>query len=65
MWVGVGFMVFLAPVNTLVFSIVSKMRRRVLKYSDLRVKMMNEILAGIRIIKFYAWVSYLCIKLFR
>jgi len=56
-WVGVGFMVFLAPINVMVFSVVSKMRRRVLKYSDLRVKMMNEILAGIRIIKFYAWVS--------
>lgn len=54
-WVGVGFMVFLAPINTVVFSIVSKQRRLVLKYSDLRVKMMNEILAGIRIIKFYAW----------
>jgi ABC-type multidrug transport system fused ATPase/permease subunit len=31
------------------------MRRKVLKYSDLRVKMMNEILTGIRILKFYAW----------
>jgi len=48
-------MVFLAPINTIVFSIVSKQRRKVLQYSDLRVKMMNEILAGIRIIKFYAW----------
>jgi ABC-type multidrug transport system fused ATPase/permease subunit len=38
-----------------VFSIISKQRRKVLKYSDLRVKMMNEILAGVRIIKFYAW----------
>ena len=54
-WVGVGFMVALAPVNIIVFSVVGKMRRKVLKYSDLRVKMMNEILAGIRIIKFYAW----------
>jgi ATP-binding cassette subfamily C (CFTR/MRP) protein 1 len=54
-WVGVGFMFALAPINTVVFSIVSKQRRKVLKYSDLRVKMMNEILAGIRIIKFYAW----------
>ena len=54
-WVGVGFMFALAPVNGVVFSIVGKMRRKVLKYSDLRVKMMNEILAGIRIIKFYAW----------
>jgi len=48
-------MIFLAPVNMVVFSIVSKQRREVLKYSDLRVKMMNEILSGIRIIKFYAW----------
>jgi len=54
-WVGVAFMVALAPVNIAVFSVVGKMRRKVLKYSDLRVKMMNEILAGIRIIKFYAW----------
>merc|ERR1712159_163780 len=55
MWVGVGYMVLLAPVNMKIFSAVSRMRRRVLKYSDLRVKMMNEILAGIRILKFYAW----------
>ena len=54
-WVGVGYMVFLAPINMMVFSVVSRMRRKVLKYSDLRVKMMNEILTGIRIIKFYAW----------
>ena len=54
-WVGVAYMVLLAPVNMWVFSVVSKMRRKVLKYSDLRVKMMNEILTGIRIIKFYAW----------
>lgn len=57
-WVGVGFMIFLAPINTVVFSIVSKQRRKVLKFSDLRVKMMNEILAGIRIIKFYAWGKF-------
>eukprot|EP00980_Cylindrotheca_fusiformis_P028088 scaffold22578_cov164-Cylindrotheca_fusiformis.AAC.14 len=54
-WVGVGYMVLLAPINVVIFSVVSKMRRKVLKYSDLRVKMMNEILTGIRILKFYAW----------
>ena len=48
-------MLFLAPINMFVFSIVSSMRQEVLKYADLRVKMMNEILTGIRIIKFYAW----------
>ena len=54
-WVGVGFMLFLVPINGVVFSSVSKMRRRVMKYSDARVKMINEILSGIRIIKFYSW----------
>jgi ATP-binding cassette subfamily C (CFTR/MRP) protein 1 len=48
-------MLCLVPVNMWVFSVVSKMRRKVLKFSDLRVKMMNEILTGIRIIKFYGW----------
>jgi ATP-binding cassette subfamily C (CFTR/MRP) protein 1 len=54
-WVGIAFMICLIPVNVVVFSKVSTMRRRVLKYSDARVKMINEILTGIRIIKFYAW----------
>jgi ATP-binding cassette subfamily C (CFTR/MRP) protein 1 len=54
-WVGVAYMVVLAPINMKVFGIVATMRRRVLKFSDMRVKMMNEILTGIRIIKFYAW----------
>mmetsp|Transcript_1237 Transcript_1237/g.1594 ORF Transcript_1237/g.1594 Transcript_1237/m.1594 type:complete len:1397 (-) Transcript_1237:136-4326(-) len=54
-WVGVAFMIVLAPVNMCIFSMVGKLRRKVLKYSDLRVKIMNEILSGIRIIKFYAW----------
>jgi len=55
MWVGVAYMVLLAPVNTWMFGIVANLRREVLKYSDKRVKIMNEILTGIRIIKFYAW----------
>ena len=54
-WVGVAFMLCLVPVNGVVFSSVSKMRRRVMKYSDARVKMINEILPGIRVIKFYSW----------
>ena len=54
-WVGIAYMVFLMPVNMWVFSVVGRMRRKVLKHSDSRVKMMNEILTGIRIIKFYAW----------
>jgi ABC-type multidrug transport system fused ATPase/permease subunit len=54
-WVGIIYMIILMPVNMWVFSMVGKMRRKVLMHSDARVKMMNEILTGIRIIKFYAW----------
>ena len=54
-WVGIAYMFLLMPINTWVFAVVGKMRRKVLKHSDSRVKMMNEILTGIRIIKFYAW----------
>lgn len=54
-WVGVGFMIFLGPINSVIFALVSKLRKKVLHYSDQRVKLMSEILSGIRIIKFNAW----------
>ena len=57
MLAGVGFLVCLVPVNVCVFFFVGKYRRRALKESDSRVKLINEILGGIRIIKFYAWES--------
>ncbi len=55
MWVGFGFMVILFPFTGVVFAIVSKCRRKILKFSDERVKLMSQILNGIRILKFYAW----------
>jgi len=52
---GLGFLFGLLPVNVFVFAFVGKYRRATLKESDNRVKLVNEVLAGIRIIKFYAW----------
>ena len=43
------------PVNASIFMVINLLRRKKNKVSDLRVKMMNEILIGIRIIKYYAW----------
>ena len=54
-FVGLGFLVLLAPINIVMFIFVGKFRRTVLASSDKRVKLINEILGGIRIIKFYAW----------
>jgi ATP-binding cassette subfamily C (CFTR/MRP) protein 1 len=33
-WVGVGYMIALAPINMLIFSIVGKMRNKALKFSE-------------------------------
>ncbi len=34
---------------------VSRIKRNLLKFTDERVKFMNEVLQGIRVIKLYAW----------
>ena len=54
-WIGVAVLVASMPVNAVLFAIIAILRRKVLKQSDDRVNMVNELLNGIRIIKFYAW----------
>mmetsp|Transcript_18265 Transcript_18265/g.18335 ORF Transcript_18265/g.18335 Transcript_18265/m.18335 type:complete len:1458 (-) Transcript_18265:212-4585(-) len=54
-WVGLAFMIALFPVNGLIFHLMTTIRKKKVLVTDGRVKMMNEILQGIRIIKFYAW----------
>lgn len=54
-WVGIGFLFALVPLNAIIFSAVAKLRRRVLKWQDARVKMTNDVLTGIRVIKYMAW----------
>jgi ABC-type bacteriocin/lantibiotic exporter with double-glycine peptidase domain len=53
-WVGVGYMFFLMPTTAAVVAVVKKNRREVIRFSDLRVRLMNELLTGIRIVKLYA-----------
>jgi ABC-type multidrug transport system fused ATPase/permease subunit len=54
-FVGLGYTVITSPLTGIVFSIVFKIRLQKMKHTDARVKLMNEILNGIRIIKYYAW----------
>lgn len=54
-FVGLGLMVVLIPVNGFIFTMLNDVRRKKVGFADVRVKLMNEILAGIRVIKFYAW----------
>ena len=48
-------MFFLIPLNGRIFLLLNQIRKLKVKVTDTRVKLMNEILAGIRVLKYYAW----------
>ncbi|CAK1540433.1 unnamed protein product [Leptosia nina] len=52
---GLAVMIVLIPVNGLIASRVKNLQIRQMKYKDERVKLMNEILNGIKVLKMYAW----------
>jgi ABC-type multidrug transport system fused ATPase/permease subunit len=52
---GVGVVIIMIPIQGLVMKHLQDLRRATVKYTDARVKLMNEILQGIRVIKVYAW----------
>lgn len=52
---GVAVMVLMIPLNAVVATYSKKMQTRQMKQKDERVKAMNEILNGIKVIKLYAW----------
>lgn len=55
MFVGLGLLLLMIPLNASIFFMVHRLRRSKMVKTDARVKLMNEILAGIRVLKFYAW----------
>ncbi|XP_078352062.1 ATP-binding cassette sub-family C member 10-like isoform X2 [Oculina patagonica] len=52
---GLGFAILLIPVNRWLAEKIQKLSKEMMTQKDKRVKVMNEILQGIRVIKFYAW----------
>lgn len=54
-FVGLGLIIIVIPLNGIVFYWLGEVRKLKVLQTDKRVKMMNEILNGIRIIKFYSW----------
>lgn len=55
MFVGLGFMIFLIPIQAFVFINLFVYQKKFLALTDKRVKIMNELLEGIRILKYYSW----------
>ncbi|XP_034949722.1 multidrug resistance-associated protein 1 isoform X2 [Chelonus insularis] len=52
---GLAVMIILIPVNAVIANKVKTLQIRQMKCKDERVKLMNEVLNGIKVLKLYAW----------
>lgn len=52
---GLAVMVLLVPINIVLANLSKGLQMKNMKKKDSRMKIMNEILSGIKILKFYAW----------
>jgi ABC-type multidrug transport system fused ATPase/permease subunit len=52
---GVGVMILMVPINGFVMKKMTALQKVLMQTKDKRVKIMNEVLNGIRLIKFFAW----------
>ncbi|XP_072539980.1 ATP-binding cassette sub-family C member 4 isoform X3 [Salminus brasiliensis] len=52
---GMAVLIFLMPLQTLFGRLFSKFRSKTAALTDSRIRTMNEVVSGIRIIKMYAW----------
>ncbi|KAJ7746241.1 multidrug resistance-associated ABC transporter [Mycena metata] len=56
--VGLGVLLFGFPLQTLLVRIMFTQRKKGVKITDTRVRLTNEVLQGIRLIKYYAWEGF-------
>jgi len=54
-FIGVGILFISMPLNGYLASLMRKFQLQQMKLKDKRIKMMNEILGGIKVLKLYAW----------
>uniref|UniRef100_A0AAZ3RUT3 ABC-type glutathione-S-conjugate transporter n=1 Tax=Oncorhynchus tshawytscha TaxID=74940 RepID=A0AAZ3RUT3_ONCTS len=52
---GIATVILIFPLNGFIAKMRSKLQVIQMRYTDSRIKLMNEILSGIKILKFYAW----------
>lgn len=52
---GLAVMIIVIPIKGVIVNKTKALQIRQMKYKDERVKMMNEILSGIKVLKLYAW----------
>ncbi|KDQ53927.1 hypothetical protein JAAARDRAFT_38897 [Jaapia argillacea MUCL 33604] len=56
--VGLGVLILGFPLQMFLVSIFFGQRKKGVKITDMRVRLLNEVLQGIRLIKFYAWETF-------
>ena len=54
-WVAIGIYIFMLVWQFIFVGSAQPVRMKVLEKTDARVKLMNEVLTGIRVIKYYCW----------
>ena len=54
-FIGLAILLISTPATTIFLKKITQYRRQMLKYTDQRVKLMNQLLVGIRVLKMYAW----------
>ncbi|XP_021203914.2 multidrug resistance-associated protein 1 isoform X3 [Bombyx mori] len=52
---GLAVMILLIPMNGFIARMEEKLEIRLMKFKDNRIKIMNEVLNGIKVLKMYAW----------
>ncbi|XP_076816557.1 multidrug resistance-associated protein 1-like isoform X1 [Clavelina lepadiformis] len=52
---GLAIMIIVIPINGVIIKNMRKISTENMKYKDKRIKLMNEILNGIKVLKLYAW----------
>ena len=55
---GVGITILLIPLNKLIADRIGHLSRKMMIAKDERVKVMAELLSGIRVVKFFAWEDF-------
>jgi ABC-type multidrug transport system fused ATPase/permease subunit len=56
-FIGLAILMLSTPATAFFLKKFTGFRREMLKYTDQRVKLMNQLLVGIRVLKMYAWES--------
>ncbi len=59
---GVVFAILLIPINRFLANKIGELSTKMMHYKDQRVKLMSEILYGIRVLKFHSWESLFASK---